>query len=162
MTRFGDERLPTRFWAKVHTVASGCWEWHGSMNRPNGYGQFWIAGRLRLAHRVAYEALVGDVPDGLDLDHLCRTRTCCNPAHLEAVTRRVNIVRGDRAKVSRDAAARITHCLRGHEYTEANTYRKRQGGRQCRTCSTARLRARDEELRRRRIEARAALSTVKP
>lgn len=92
-----------------------------------------------LLHRAAYELYVGPIPDGLDLDHVydrgCRSRRCCNPAHLEPVTRQENILRRTR---------RITHCPKGHEYSESNTRLRpsASGGinRQCRVCEAARSR----------------------
>ena len=76
-----------RFWAKVDKT-DDCWLW--TANRTNaGYGHFWLDRRMVLAHRFAYELLIGPIPDGLTLDHLCRVRACVNPAHLEAVTNRV-------------------------------------------------------------------------
>lgn len=72
--------------------AKGCWVWTGSRNR-NGYGQMFFDGRSRLAHRVAYAAYIGPIPDGLSIDHLCRTKCCVNPEHLEAVTASENVRR---------------------------------------------------------------------
>lgn len=133
---FGDTRLPERFWAKVNARANGCWEWRAHRAR-NGYGQYGVQHRqIRSSHCVAYEALVGPVPKGFELDHLCRNRPCCNPAHLEPVTRLENIRRGDnRAAVSRAAAAR-SHCKNGHERTLENT-RYSPGRRYCRRCEAA-------------------------
>lgn len=93
-----------------------CWEWKGAINRDTGYGVVGLGRRsdgTGLVHRVVYELLIGPIPQGLDLDHLCRNRACCNPAHLEPVTRKVNVSRGLRAKGWRDSA---THCSRGHAY----------------------------------------------
>ncbi|TDD77726.1 HNH endonuclease [Actinomadura rubrisoli] len=84
-----------------------------------------------VVHRFVYESLVGPIPEGLVLDHLCRVRACCNPAHLEPVTDRVNILRG--ASITA-ANARKTHCDHGHEFTSQNTYRHR-GRRLCRACN---------------------------
>lgn len=113
---------------------SGCWIWIGSRNTI-GYGHCW-RGRgtaAKYAHRVFYEFFRGEISAGLELDHLCRTPSCVNPAHLEAVTHQENNRRG----MSRSAAqARQTHCLRGHEFTDDNTYRRpdKHGGRNCREC----------------------------
>jgi hypothetical protein len=90
-------------------------------------------------HRLAYEVFVGPIPDGLQIDHLCRQRACCNPDHLEAVTCRVNLLRGDTI-TAREAAT--THCPQGHEYTEANTYRRPDNPikRDCKICRRERQR----------------------
>lgn len=84
-----------RFLAKIEVDAtSGCWIWTAASN-PDGYGRFWVNGKLDYAHRYAHETFVAPIPDGLDIDHLCRNHSCCNPAHLEAVTRQTNLLRGD-------------------------------------------------------------------
>lgn len=130
-----------RFWARVQVDSPGaCWPWKGSMSSL-GYGLFW---RLR-AHRVAYVLVKGAIPDGLMLDHLCRNKSCCNPDHLEAVTQRVNVLRGDSPSAQ---GARKTHCLRGHEFTPDNTNR-RTGWRHCNQCQWDRDRARRQKRRRR-------------
>ena len=131
----GDERLPSRFWAKVTPVSSGCWLWTGYLLR--GYGRYWTGGAMALAHRAAYEALVGLIPGDRELDHRCRNRPCVNPMHLEPVTRLENILRGDGPSVLRALNGRKTHCPAGHEYTEENTARRR-GRRYCRACERIR------------------------
>src|SRR2546421_6548023 len=86
---------------------SGCHLWIGHENAPGGYGRLSYRGRLYLAHRLSYESAIGPVPAGLQLDHLCRVRCCVNPAHLEPVTGRENVLRG----ISPAArAAKATHC----------------------------------------------------
>ncbi len=91
---FGDARLPARFWSKVQPDDSGCWLWTASLSTP-GYGQYGIgASRPHSAHRVAFKALVGPIPEGLQIDHTCCVRRCVNPDHLEAVTQQENIRRG--------------------------------------------------------------------
>ena len=113
-----------------------CIPWLGSLF-PNGYGR--LDGRV--AHRVIYEALIGPVPEGLQLDHLCRNRACVNVNHLEPVTQRENIRRGSRPNQ--------THCKRGHEYTPENTYRRgSSGARQCRACQrrSDRIKSNDAKL----------------
>lgn len=89
------ERWPDTLTRVMRRIQKGdCWEWTGALFQGTGYGQVWADGTTRLAHRVVYELLVGPIPVGLDLDHLCRNRSCVNPAHLEPVTRRVNVQRG--------------------------------------------------------------------
>lgn len=93
-----------------------------------GWRRFVVGGRRYQAHRWLYEQWVGPIPDGLQLDHLCRVRNCVNPLHLEPVTTEENVRR------ERAAAEPLTHCKRHHEMTEANTYRQPNGRRECRTC----------------------------
>jgi HNH endonuclease len=126
--------LDLLFWSKVNKTET-CWLWTACLNSA-GYGEFCDRRcRSRLAHRVAYELLVGPIPAGLTLDHLCRVHNCINPAHLEAVTMRVNGLRGDSPPAMN---ARKTHCKRGHELGS---------NRQCRVC----IRQRTNEIRRQRI-----------
>lgn len=108
---------------------SGCWLWTGAMS-GNSYGSMSYEGRMQKAHRVAYKMFVGPVPEGMDLDHLCRTRICCNPDHLEPVTRSENL----RRSPLMDRRSANTHCLRGHEFTAENTMIRPNGWRSCREC----------------------------
>lgn len=117
-----------------------CWLFAGYKNSL-GYGQiFTYVGRessYQYAHRVSYENLVGDIPEGLVIDHLCRVRHCINPDHLEAVTARVNTLRGEGVLVN----TRKTHCPRGHEYTQENVQKfGSNNGRRCRQCALERHR----------------------
>lgn len=119
-----------RFWSKVDKHGpNGCWVWTAG-TFSSGYGSFWLKGRMRHAHRVAWHWMRGPVPEGMTLDHLCRNRACVNPDHLEPVTHQVNILRGVGASAQH---ARKTHCPQGHAYDEANTewYGNR---RRCITC----------------------------
>jgi hypothetical protein len=131
----GDERLPERFWTKVTLTEQGCWTWTASLFRK-GYACFAVplgdgAWKRVRAHRHAYLILVGPVSDGLHLDHLCRNRACVNPAHLEPVSPQVNVLRGETPAA---ANAAKTHCVHGHPFDEANTYRNPSGSRSCRAC----------------------------
>lgn len=127
---FGDPRLPARFWAKVEVQANGCWLWTASLT-ATGYGRFGVGRRSERAHRVSYQALVAEIPEGSELDHLCRNRACVNPVHVEPVTHRINLLRGDGVP---GRNARVTHCPNGHAYDEANTRWERDGHRRCRAC----------------------------
>lgn len=123
-----------RFAAKVD-VTDDCWLWTAA-KYPNGYGVFSVAaGQNRLAHRVAYELLVGPIPDGMQLDHLCRTRHCVNPAHLEPVTGIENRRRG--AGFGGALHEPVTHCPQGHAYEEHGR-RNTAGFWVCKPCDNAR------------------------
>ena len=134
----------------------GCILWPRAIGK-DGYGRVAINGRILLAHRVAYEAARGPIPQGLQIDHLCRVRACVNPAHLEVVTSRVNSLRGvGPAAIN----ALRTHCPRGHAYTPENTY-WRGRSRACRACRhesnrSFRQSARGREVDRARYRRRMA------
>lgn len=142
---------PERFWMKVdfngpvpvHRPELGpCWLWKGS-TATYGYGTFWDGECTVRAHRWAYVFCVGPIPEGLTLDHLCRVRHCVLSDHLEAVTSRVNILRGEGATAQH---ARQTHCPQGHPYSGSNllTLQRASGnvGRGCRLCANAARRKR--------------------
>lgn len=122
--------------------ADVCWHWTGAVS-PNGYGVFATRQRTTSAHRAVYEALVGEVPADMQVDHLCRNTLCCNPAHLEVVTPQLNVLRS-----SGPAAlnARKTHCPRGHELAGDNLLVS-GGRRHCRTCKRAANRRTKARLR---------------
>lgn len=133
--------LADRLWAKT---AFGdwldCWRWQGHI-APTGYGTIGAGGKYGdklLVHRVSYELLVGPIPEGLEIDHLCRNRACLNPLHLEAVTPRENVRRGA-------LVALKTHCAQGHPWTTENVVRRKRY-RTCRICE----RTRNAEARARR------------
>lgn len=136
----GKRPLRERVLSRLIIDPSGCLIWAGSLN-STGYGQVEHEHRALYVHRLMYEWFVGPIPDGLHIDHLCRNRACGAPAHLEAVTPKVNILRGDGPSASQ---ARRDHCEQGHEYDLFNTYWRddRHGGRQCRACNRASQRAR--------------------
>ena len=122
------------------SAETGCWVWTAYRDR-DGYGVVSdTSNRGRRAHRAVYELHVGPIPEGLQLDHLCRNTGCVNPAHLEPVTCRVNLLRGDTVNARN---AQKTHCKRGHEFTPENTGRQPRG-RYCRTCSRLCARRREE------------------
>ena len=126
----GPEDVEVRF-HRNYKVVDGCWLWTGHLNNK-GYGKFSEDWRIKVyAHRWAYQRFVGPIPDGLQIDHLCRNRACVNPAHLEAVTPRVNQRRSPLCR------AHKTHCVNGHPFDEVNTYVRSDGSRQCRTCRRA-------------------------
>lgn len=115
-----------QFWSRV-AKSNGCWIWSGPCD-SDGYGKVTWSGRFRRAHRVAYELSIGPIPEGLQLDHLCRDPGCVNPAHLEPVTHQENMRRGLHGGLT-------THCPAGHPYDETNTYRPPGTNQQrCRTC----------------------------
>lgn len=138
---------------------SGCWLWVGSddgrSDAGKGYGKFGVdlgGGRMRMrsAHRVSYEIFVGTIPEGLQIDHLCRVKCCVNPQHLEPVTAKENCIRAGAGNIQ---MAR-THCPKGHPYSGGNLYVKRSksGGdnRICRECAKEnnRIRYRSNKLKK--------------
>lgn len=134
---FFNPMVPTRVWKRIQPCPiSGCWIWTGE-NTNLGYGLLRNLGMksakraATVAHRAIYILLMGEVPDGLVLDHLCRMPCCVNPAHLEPVTNAVNILRG----TSKSAINAVkTHCMYGHEFTPSNTKIVKGRGRCCRAC----------------------------
>jgi len=123
-----------RFWRNVNKIPNGCWEWLASRS-GNGYGGFYLSGRKVKAHRFAYETLIGIIPEGLEIDHLCRNRKCVNPSHMELVTRSENIRRGLLPEIGRQYQQSKTCCPKGHPYDDKNTYLRRdRPGRECRIC----------------------------
>lgn len=146
---FQPKPVEERFWAKVNKngampaqgIAPGaCWEWTGAITSW-GYGQFrpdYPDYKVcSVVHRYSYELHVGPIPNGFQVDHLCRNRKCVNPSHLEAVTQLENIRRGfSQATINRLR----THCPKRHPYSAANTYIAPKGGRYCRECARQRSR----------------------
>ena len=114
------------FWAKVNKTET-CWLWTASLG-DKGYGRFRTGNREYKAHRWAYLNLVGPVESGLELDHLCRIRSCVNPSHLEPVTHRVNMLRGHTIVAAKAAQ---TLCKRGHALDLID----HRGCRKCSTCT---------------------------
>ena len=121
--------LEERFWSKVKK-GSGCWLWLASLD-GKGYGAFPIKGKSHTASRVAYELTFGVVPKGLVVDHKCKNIKCVNPSHLEAVTQRENVLRGE---APASVNAKRTHCKTGHPLSGDNIYHYK-GKRCCKTCN---------------------------
>lgn len=122
---------------KVDFADNGCWEWTAALN-AKGYGYFSFQSKCRLAHRVSYYLIKGDLDPSLELDHLCRNAKCVNPWHLEQVTRKENQHRGE--TISRHNLDK-TSCPMGHLYSSENTHIDPvSGGRRCRECGRIRSR----------------------
>lgn len=131
--------LPPHIANKFSVDEGGCWAWTSNLS-ARGYGYLTVNGRSRRAHRVVYELLVSDIPDGLELDHLCRRRNCVNPQHLDPVTHQENMRR-----------ARKVYCKRGHELNADSAYIYPRDGRiqrQCKAC----IRINAEARRAARVE----------
>jgi hypothetical protein len=114
-----------------------CWLWQGHQHNDRGYGRITVAGERWLVHRLAYTEAVGPIPDGYEVDHLCRNTRCVRPSHLEAVPPRVNTLRSDNPPAIN---ARKTVCSRGHALSGSNVYVRPGGRRNCRTCKRSSLR----------------------
>lgn len=148
-----EESTLTRFLAKIAPDADGCWIWTGKKDR-DGYGLFGegdvIPGEVtRRAHRISYIYFVGEIADGLVMDHLCRVVACVNPSHLEPVTIGENVRRGISGTTVtglRHWNGKKTHCKHGHKFTPDNIYYEPNPSsgrpkRKCRACRNARKRA---------------------
>ncbi len=144
-----DDLTLARFMSKIEVQPSGCWRWAGKPGR-GGYGRFWLDGKSRSAHRIAYEHFIGPIPEDFDVDHACHTRDLSCPGgicdhrlcvrwtdnHLEAVPQIENIMR---SRGLAPANAAKTVCDQGHLFDEANTFFDSRGDRGCRTCQKRRL-----------------------
>lgn len=130
----------TRIFGRAR-VGDGCWDWAG-FKLPNGYGRVAFRGRVWLAHRAAYTLAVGEIPEGLTIDHLCRNVGCIRPDHLEPVTQQVNSNRG----IGPSAVnSRKTHCKRGHPLSGPRVWlhkssNKNHKARRCMDCAVIRMR----------------------
>lgn len=128
-----------RFWRHVnkdgpipplHPELGNCWLWVGSLD-PQGYGHFWDGARLTYAHRFAF----GEIPSGMEINHLCEVENCCRKSHLSLATRMENARYGN-SMIALKAAQ--THCIRGHLYDAANTRIRPNGTRMCKACERVR------------------------
>jgi hypothetical protein len=168
--QFGDTRLPQRFWNKLKIVdcvlrpdLGPCWEWIAARkgegyNSGLGYGEFHTGSRtngtqtMSTAHIISYESLVGPVPEGKELDHLCRNRGCVNPSHLEPVSHKINSQRGETGEITGAKNRAKTCCSHGHLLDETNTRIDSRGHRVCRAChrewALAKYKANLQESRR--------------
>jgi hypothetical protein len=151
------DRDAARF-ARKHSIdgVTGCWVWQGTVFQKTKYSLFnvkYTDGKWRptVGHRVSYELHKGPIPATFDIDHLCRNRQCVNPAHLEAVPRQKNFLRG--AHVTAICVS-MNRCPRGHEFTEENTFVRKSGKRECRTCMRNRDKLRNRNGGRREHYAR--------
>lgn len=143
-------RVPAaaRFEAKVERITvTGCWIWMANVD-GKGYGHFYDTrvGRQVLAHRWAFEHFRGPIPDGREIDHLCRVRCCVNPFHLEPVTSRENSLRAPMSVTARNTAKE--RCPRGHRYVQTT-----ERGRARRRCPICQRRAVRDAMRRKRAAA---------
>lgn len=143
MSRKGPAPQPwlPRFMSKVSmpTGEFGCMEWTAALY-SGGYGHFGLSAKEHwLAHRLSYTYWVGEIPEGLDIDHLCRNRKCVRVDHLEPVSRQVNLLRGATTPAARAAQ---THCKHGHEFNDENTRIDKKSRRHCRACDKTRSRER--------------------
>jgi hypothetical protein len=123
------------FWNRVDATGD-CWIWMGSRSNGRGaiYGNLNLNGIHEKAHRASWKILVGEIPIGKILDHLCRNTLCVNPDHLEPVTHKENCQRGVAGAITANRQKSKTHCLRGHAFDEHNTLKKKNGSRDCREC----------------------------
>jgi hypothetical protein len=152
----GPRPIDERFWEKIVTRPTGCWEWIGRVGEK-GYGYFYADGQMQLAHRYSYKLAGGEIPAGQQLDHTCHNadttccggttclhRRCVNPEHLEPVTPLQNL---QRSSCLRNGYTAATHCIHGHPFDLENTYMRPTGGRMCKECVRRRKRAAREKAR---------------
>jgi hypothetical protein len=132
--------LPKRVRSKITLDGTGCWLWQGAKGSELRYGQTQWDGRVQPVHVVVYKLFNGLIPQGLELDHLCRVNHCCNPDHLEAVTHAENVRRGTAADHVILKWLTATHCQGGHPFIVSNIYREPNGKRRCLECKRQRMR----------------------
>ena len=135
--------LDPAFGKHIVVCPTSCWMWGGHIDRY-GYGKKTLRRRVVQAHRLTWMMMRGEIPTHLQIDHLCRVRSCVNPAHMELVTSRENTLRGLTLPATN---ARKSECLRGHQFTAENIYWSKTGKRNCKACVAIRERARPARLR---------------
>jgi hypothetical protein len=136
--------LVERLWLRLEVEpTTQCWIW--ARHKAGGYGRIRFQGRMESVHRVVWWLLRGPLPEDLEPDHLCRNKACANPDHLDFVTHRTNVQRGEAGKFKSGR----THCKWGHPFDKENTRIRANGGRACKECM--RKRARDAATRARRL-----------
>ena len=136
------DNMQSKITLQLCSYVSFCWTWTGARN-SKGYGSVGVNGKSQLAHRVAYELLVGEIPAGLQIDHLCRNKACCNPAHLEPVTAKVNTRRAIEAVSG-------GRCKRGHAVAGPNLVIFQRGEWEYRACRMCRITLQREARERKR------------
>lgn len=123
--------IPAEIAKRVEVRSNDCWDWKLALDK-DGYGtKNFLHGPKLMAHRWVYLTMVGPIPEGMHIDHLCKNRRCVNPAHLEAVTPRQNVLRSGGIAAKN---ARKTHCIKGHPLFGPNLYHDPRGWRGCREC----------------------------
>ena len=142
------QTLPPQLRDRLEVADTGCWLWTGGLD-TYGYGQVKHAGRVRLVHRLVWTLLRGEPPADTEFDHLCRVRNCANPTHLDPVTHRENVLRGEGIGA---IAAKATHCPQGHPYEGRNLVVFADGKRRCRICRNERDKDWKKRDRRRRSD----------
>jgi hypothetical protein len=144
MSNADPEKQLAKLLAKRHVTETGCWKWPGQRTAA-GYGQMRTGpGSRDYVHRISHKLLIGPIPEGTEIDHLCRNRACYNPEHLEAVPHRINWLRGESHAA---VVVRTNRCGKGHDMTDAYVT-KTTGARRCRPC----VRAQQDRYRAKRRE----------
>lgn len=137
MGKYVKRTIEQRFYARVVKLDNGCWEWQGSKTR--GYGSFTVNNEAYRAHVFSYIMFKGPIPEGMQIDHLCRKRDCVNPEHLEAVTQLENVRRSNSPGA---IALRTGKCMNGHALTPENArpHKRNPNWRHCMMCAANRKR----------------------
>lgn len=137
-------KLLTRFYNKTELLQNGCVVWIGADDGTNRYGRFWLKNKLISAHRASYLMFVGDIPDGMTVDHICQNTKCVNSLHLRLLTQKDNVLAGNGLSAKNK---RKTHCNRGHKLAGSNLLVSVGGKRTCKTC----LRLKQREYKERKL-----------